>query len=150
MATTKDIFARLIGANGLLSKPRRSKKEADLEAYEIRNWLYSHREGLLTLFTMLYDDDMEVSRTGSLMKDLAESRKEVGRLATRNAALRRNRNVNREEMVGTLMKKIEDLHFRIEVLQQFRDHRFTSPSPEDMVRAMEDVEKARKINEKGK
>jgi hypothetical protein len=148
--TTREMFAKLIGANYLLSKPHETSKDKDPLRYSVRSWLYYNKDRVLRIFTMLYEDEADMSEIGGLMKELIQARKEIEMLTARNLMLRRNNNIVNSKMVQDFKDKIASLEFRIEVLQQFREVDFASPAPEDVARAMEDLEKARKIKENEK
>jgi len=139
------MFSKLIGANYLLSKPNHYIKKKDPLRYTLRSWLYQNRERVLSVFTMLYEDDGDVTKTGGLMSELVKAHKEIELLTTRNTALRRNNNIENSKMLQDLRQKIQDLEFRIEVLQQFRHTEFKSPTAEESERAGRDVEEAQKI-----
>lgn len=129
----------------MLSKPNEAIKKREPLRYTLRSWLYQNRERVLTVFTMLYEDDGDLNKAGGLMGELIKARKEIELLTTRNTALRRNNNIENSKMVLDFRQKIQDLEFRIEVLQQFRHTEFKSPTAEESERAGRDVEEAQKI-----
>lgn len=146
--SVKSIFERLIGHNGLLSKPRRNKKDED--SYDVRVWLYGNKERVLKLFVMLYEDEADITKVGGIVSELSQAKREIDSLRSRNSVLRRNNNIANSKMVAELRQKISDLHFRIEVLQQFHHTEFKSPTAEESQRAGRDVEEAQKIISKKK